>query len=91
STGTMRGMDRAQRFTATCPRCGARATFLACKIEKAVLTQEQLAAGERPGFRGFRCLACRMVVTETDDVEGYEHRWVGEEPVAYPVRTGTLG
>lgn len=81
-------MGRELRFQATCPRCGERATFMAVKIEKAVLTQEQVAAGERPGFRGFRCLACRKVVAETDDVEGYEHRWVGDEPVAYPIKTG---
>lgn len=84
-------MDRALRFQAMCPRCGEVRTFLAAKIEKAVLTQDQVAQGERPGFRGFRCLACRKVLTETDDVEGYEHRWVGDEPIAYPIKTGTLG
>jgi hypothetical protein len=79
-------MDRAQRFVATCPRCGEGAVFLACKIEKAVLTQEQVASGERPGLRGFRCLRCRKVVTETDDAEGFEHRWEGEQPVTFPLR-----
>lgn len=77
-----------RRFRATCPRCGQLATFLAARIEKAVLTQEQLAAGERPGLGGFRCLACRAFVVEADDVEGYEHRWVGDEPVTYPIETG---
>jgi phage FluMu protein Com len=81
-------MDRAHGFEATCPRCGERARFLAVNIEKAVLTQAQLAEGERPGIRGFRCLACRKVVAETDDVDGFEHRWVGDEPVTYPITTG---
>ena len=84
-------MGRELRFQATCPRCGARATFLAVRIEKAVLTQDQVAAGERPGFEGFRCLACRKVIAETDDEDGFEHRWEGGKPVAYPIKTGTLG
>jgi phage FluMu protein Com len=81
----------ALRFQATCPRCGQLAWFLAAKVEKSVLTQGEVAEGARPGYRGFRCLLCRKIVAETDDVEGFEHRWVGNEPVTYPIRTGTLG
>jgi phage FluMu protein Com len=74
---------RELRFQATCPRCGELAAFLAVKIEKAVLTQAQLAEGERPGFRGFRCLLCRKVIAEAEDVDGYGHRWEGDRPVAF--------
>lgn len=81
-------VPRELSFRARCPRCGEAATFMAVKIEKAVLTQEQVARGERPGFRGFRCLACRKVVTELGDAEGYQHRWEGDKPVAYPSETG---
>lgn len=75
-------MPRELRFEAACPRCGQRAAFMAVKIEKAVLTREQVEAGERPGFKGFRCLACRKVVQELVDVEGWRHRWEQDKPVA---------
>jgi hypothetical protein len=81
-------MADARRFTATCPRCAERATFLAVRIEKAVLTQAEVAEGARPGFEGFRCLSCRKVVAEADDEEGWEHRWADGEPVTYPIETG---
>lgn len=81
-------MPDALRFRATCPLCAEERDFLAVRIEDTGLTQTQVAAGERPGLEGFRCLSCSTIVGETDDPEGFEHRWEQGQPVTYPIKTG---
>ena len=82
------GVADAERFQATCPRCAERRTFEAVRQEKEVLTQAEIAAGDRPGLQAFRCGECGFLVEEMDDEEGFEHRWEEGRPVTYPIHTG---
>lgn len=75
-------MPGVSAFKAPCPACGRVAAFLPVRIEKAVLTREQAAREDKPGFEGFRCMACRKVQTEVSDTEGRTHRWTEGAPIA---------